>query len=545
MLTMTVPMRIQTLALLTLLLPAAAAAQSSPAEQSAQNRVVNRIVARERAFARQLAAYHPRIETYIQQLGPDRDRGATPIHDAYFLGTLDLRGGIQEPLFAEASLGHLAHDFFPAGFAGMIMPDRTRFDQRHYRFSFQGREFLGAVRCLMFDVAPQPGTAKGSFVGRIWVEDQSDTIVRFDGSYEPNPKHKYVHFDSWRENLGPNVWLPVAIYSQENDQRTGWFSHIAFKAETRFWGYQLSAGRGQSSLTDMQVDADGQVNDQSATAHDRTPLGEQRAWELKAEDDVLARMQKAGLLAPPGPVDKVLATVVNNLEVTNNLSFDPEVRCRVLLTSPLESFTVGHTIVLSRGLIDVLPDEASLAMILAHELGHIALDHSINTDYAFDDRMMFPDDQSFARLRVSRTSAEEAAADQKGLELLSHSPYKSQMAAAGLFLEALQHAARGVPNLISPHLGNPLVIKGRVDRMQALIASAPQLQVRNLKQIAALPLGARIVLDPWSDTLGLLQAPAEALLSPRDKLTFEITPYMPYLERQPSASAALAGKNQH
>jgi len=541
------PMRIQVIALLTLLLPAWAAAQSSSgaAEQAAQNQVVNRIVARERVFARQLAAFHPRVETYIQQLGPDRDRTTAPIHDAYFLGTLDLRGGIQEPLFAEASLGRLAHDFFPAGFAGMIMPDRTRFDQRHYRFSFQGREFLGAVRCLMFDVAPLPGTAKGSFIGRIWVEDQHDTIVRFDGTYEPNPKHKYVHFDSWRMNLGPNLWLPVAVYSQENDQHTGWFSHIAFKAETRFWGYQLSAGLAQSSLTDMQVEADGQVNDQSATAHDRTPLGQQRAWELKAENDVLARMQKAGLLSPPGPVDKVLATVVNNLEVTNNLSLDPEVRCRVLLTSPLESFTVGHTIVLSRGLIDVLPDEASLAMVLAHELGHIVLDHSINTDYAFDDRMMFPDDQSFQRLRVSRTPAEEAAADQKGLALLSHSPYKSQMAAAGLFLEALQHAAKGVPNLIAPHLGNPLVLKGRVDRMQALIASAPQLQVRNLKQIAALPLGARIVLDPWSDTLSLLQAPAETLLSPRDKLTFEITPYMPYLERQPSAAEAVAGKTQH
>jgi hypothetical protein len=72
-----------------------------------------------------------------------------------------------------------------------------------------------------------------------------------------------------------------------------------------------------------------------------------------------------GLLAPQGDVDKVLETVVNNLEVSNNLDIQPEVRCRVLLTSTLESFTIGHTIVLSRGLIDVLPDEASLATMLA------------------------------------------------------------------------------------------------------------------------------------------------------------------------------------
>ena len=50
------------------------------------------------------------------------------------------------------------------------------------------------------------------------------------------------------------------------------------------------------------------------------------------------------------------------------MNLERPLRSRILLTSPLESFTVGHTIVLSRGLIDVLPDEASLATMLAHEL---------------------------------------------------------------------------------------------------------------------------------------------------------------------------------
>ena len=56
-------------------------------------------------------------------------------------------------------------------------------------------------------------------------------------------------------------------------------------------------------------------------------------------------------------MDKTLETVVNNLEVTNNLDID--VHCRVMLTSTLETFSIGHTIVISRGLLDVLPDEAS------------------------------------------------------------------------------------------------------------------------------------------------------------------------------------------
>ncbi|HXR97417.1 MAG TPA: M48 family metalloprotease [Terriglobales bacterium] len=540
-------MKLQHLLPFFLLVPALGLTQT-PAPGSpdlgAQDQIVNRIVAQEKVFERSVVPFQPRIETYIQSLRPDQDKGTVPESDAYFLGRLSMAHGFKEPMFSNHNRGDIAHKFFPLGFAAMITPDGERFDQQHYMFSYQGRQFLGSVRCVVFNVIPRTPIAKGSFVGRIWAEDQGYSIVRFDGTYEPNPHHHYVHFDSWRENLGPNLWLPVAIYSQETDQRTGFFGHIDFKAQTRLWGYQLSSGPRQTSLTDIQVDPEsgGGVNDDSQTSHDRTPLGQQRAWELKAENDVLTRMEQAGLLAPPGPVDKVLETVVNNLEVTNNLTLDPEVRCRVMLTSPLESFTVGHTIVLSRGLIDVLPDEPSLAMVLAHELGHIVLDHGINTDYAFDDRMMFPDEQSFSRIRVARTPAEEAEADQKGLELLKNSPYKDKLASAGLFLEALQREAPGVPNLISPHYGNQMVIKGRVDRMQALLNSAPQLQVRNLKQIPALPLGARIQLDPWTDKLSLLQAPAVAILSPRDKLSFEITPLMPYLTREGDTASAANGK---
>ena len=76
-------------------------------------------------------------------------------------------------------------------------------------------------------------------------------------------------------------------------------------------------------------------------------------------------------MAADGEVDQILETVVNNLLVTNKLDGIRGVRCRVLLTTPLESFVIGRTIVLSRGLLDVLPDEATLAAVLAHELAHI------------------------------------------------------------------------------------------------------------------------------------------------------------------------------
>jgi Peptidase family M48 len=115
------------------------------------------------------------------------------------------------------------------------------------------------------------------------------------------------------------------------------------------------------------------------------------------------------------------ATVTTG-EVTNDLDIQPEVHCRLLMTSTLESFTLGHGIVLSRGLIDVLPDEVSLAAILAHELGHAVLGHRIDSQYAFFSRMRFDDKDTFKHFYFARTPEEEEAPRQKGLELLKNSP---------------------------------------------------------------------------------------------------------------------------
>jgi hypothetical protein len=253
-------------------------------------------------------------------------------------------------------------------------------------------------------------------------------------------------------------------------------------------------------------------------------------WEKQAEDNAVERLTKIGLLAPPGDLDKVLSTVVNNLLVTNNIDLQGDVRCRVLLTSPLESFTIGHTIVVSRGLLDVLPDEASLAMVLSHELAHIVLGHRLDTKLAFNDRMFFPDENSFQRLDFRHKPAEEEAADAKALDLLKNSPYKDKLGNAGLFLKALQDRAPDLPNLIQSHLGNSMA-EGKSVRMSTLLAQAPALDEKRLDQIAALPLGGRIKVDPWSDQVELSKAKAVALTSAREKMEFELTPFFPYLTR--------------
>jgi hypothetical protein len=186
--------------------------------------------------------------------------------------------------------------------------------------------------------------------------------------------------------------------------------------------------------------------------------------------------------------------------------------------------------VVSRGLLDVLPDEPSLAMVLSHELSHIVLGHSSDTQLAFNDKLFFPDKESFQRLDFKRSPATEEAADEKALELLKNSPYKDKLGNAGLFLKALQQKAPDLPKLIRPHLGNSFAA-GKSTRMSTLLASAPDLDPKKLDQIAALPLGGRIKVDPWTDAVELSKAKPVALASEREKMEFEITPFFPYLSR--------------
>ncbi len=522
-----------------------------PAAVTSFDQVLDRIAAREAALAKNLQEYSPIVETYIQNLRPDRELGAVPSSDKYFLEKLSFNGApsekpfLKQPGFGAQMLNRLTSlydlNFLPLGFAQMILPDQRGFDRQHYDFQFVRREFLGDLRCLVIDVTPKKDTGKGRFLGRIWVEDQDYNIVRFNGTFSPAPfRGKYLHFDSWRLNLQPGVWLPAYVYSEESDLPHHLARSMRFKAQTRLWGYDLQrAGRHEEFAT-MLVDSY-LANDKSEKAQDATPLQAQREWERLAEQNVLDRLEHAGLLAPEGEVDKVLTTVINNLIVTNNLEVEPPVRARVLLTSPLESFNIGHTIVVSKGLLDVLPDEATLAMVLSHELAHITLGHRFDTKYAFSDRLIFPDDRTLRKVNFHRDERDEQEADQRALTYLKNSPYRDKLSSAGLFLRSLQSRSGQLPELVRAHMGNGMFFSGHL-RLGELTSMAPQLEPRKLDQIASLPLGGRIRLNPWNDTVTLAKVKAMPVLLPKEKMPFEVTPVYPYLTRvEGTAKEKVAG----
>jgi len=526
-----------------------AVAPAAPAASFDQ--VIDRAIEREHFFLAQMKPLHPLVETYLQNLKEDKSLGApVPVSDLYFLGRLDLSSGTEDRTFSspsDAGLGkrmfhkvseQFSINFLPLGFAQMAILDQD-FQRQYYDFTFVRREFLGELRCIVLDVAPKKDASSGRFVGRIWIEDQGYNIVRFNGTYSQSRRNsQYLHFDSWRQNLRPGgVWLPSLIYSEESDRKSRLGQTLNYKAQTRLWGYNLKDLRRNSEFTEITVDAPQSVQDQSQKAQDATPIEAQRQWERQAEINVIDRLQQIGLLAPEGDIDKVLQTIVNNMMVTNNLDIQPEVRCRVLMTTPLESFTLGHTIVVSRGMIDVLPDEASLAMILTHELAHIVLGHHLNTKLAFNDRMFFPDERTFERLDFARDKGEEEAADKKAIELLNNSPYKDKLGTAGLFLKAVQARAPQLKNLIRGHLGDSL-LNGNATRMSTLMTASPQFDPKKADQVAALPLGGRVKVDPWNNQLELIKIKPVALATAAEKMPFEVTPFFPFLTRLGSPEKA-------
>jgi hypothetical protein len=520
-----------------------AAQEPAAPASSAFDRLINHVVAREAANIKALRAYSPLVETYLQNMRADNELGLVPVNDQYYLTRIVFKKTLEEqnfhpkPGFLHRAIhgvtGNTRPEFVIEGFSWMMLMDIRGLDREHYAYDYQGREFLGDLRCIVIDVSPKARYRnEARFVGRIWVEDRDFNVVRFNGTFSSRDSNQYLHFDTWRLNMLPGVWLPAYVYSQDMTPEHA-KSHVGnYKAVTRIWGYNVGKGHAENEFTEVLVDDASAVKDNSDKAQDLTPVAAERAWERQAEDNVIERLERGGLLARTGEVDKVLNTVINNLEITNNLDIQPEVRCRVLLTSPLESFTMGHTIFISRGMLDVLPDEASLAAVLAHELAHIVLGHPTDTTFAFKDRSIVSDSQLLSRMHFTRTQEQEKAADAKAITLLDNSPYKDKLEQFGLFLRQVDNSRTALPHLIRSDMGNSLTTGGGGDlRLKELTNNAPKLELQKVSQIAALPLGGRIKVDPFDNRIEISKAKSVPLLTAREKMPLEVTPLYPHLTR--------------
>ena len=156
------------------------------------------------------------------------------------------------------------------------------------------------------------------------------------------------------------------------------------------------------------------VDDGAVDHHDQgtdvDPLMALHEWKDLASDNIMTKMERAGIIAPPGSFEKILDQIATNISVPNDLSFSSPIQFRVLLTTPLEAMTVGNTIILSKGLIDTLPTEAAIASVVAYEMGHILVGTGIDTRYSFGDRTMDKDSSIYRDLALAHSAEEDKQA---------------------------------------------------------------------------------------------------------------------------------------
>ncbi len=543
----------------------------------AQSALIDKAVLREKEVVKTVRERAPLVETYIQNMKPDAALIQLPESDQHFLGRVDFSQVINDDAYkagpkpntqghSEGTLSMFKHSlsyvtglsaalhlqFREYGFVQMILVDSRDFDRQHYNFGYVRTEFLGTVPTAVFDVTPvadkgflKGDRTRGRFFGRIWVETRDGNIVRFNGDFAGSEATiaEYYHFDSWRTNVQPGLWLPTSVYMEEDDPKST-TNTLKFKAVSHVWGYALKVPTKEAESTSMDVVG---ATDISNDATDISPLGAQRKWVQQAEDNVVERLYQAGLLDAPSDFDKTLEALASNILVYNNISLPRPIRCRTLLTETLESMSFGNTIIVSKGLIDTTSTPGgkdgaqqlgNLYAILAFQVAHIILEHRPDTKFAFSDRLLFPDTSSFQRIPMHHTDADNTEAAKRALELLSVKPTDATGAPVagsedlatsqqyfGLYLEQLQQRMQALHSLTEPMIGDGLT-KSDTDGtlwLQPIVAKGIKLNFNDLKQQAAMPLSNYLRFDPWTDQVVQMNTTAEALISPREKTPFEVT----------------------
>jgi hypothetical protein len=519
-----------------------------------QAALVERAIGREKVLIKNIQQRTPLVETYIQNTKADIKLYQVPVSDEYMLSRIDFGKGFFDKTYDPRTASK--HGFFkgsmasitglskalkldshyvysPLGFTEMMFLDPKSFDTQHYVFSYIRREFLGSVRTWVYDVHPKV-SGMGRFFGRIWIEDVDGNIVRFNGTFtsphSEDDSRLYFHFDSWRMNVQPGIWLPVAVYVEETHRFEGEKS-TGLKAQTHFWGYSLKLPTRESENVSVKVD---DAVDKSDDSQDVGPLQASRAWVTQAENNVIDRLVEAGLVAPltPGGYENtVLDQIVINLQVPNNLAFTDQVHTRILLSTTVEATTVGNTILISKGLIDSLPSEEAIASVVAMELAHIVMGHHIDTRYAFNDRLLFPDEATFQRIDMYHSDHDNAEAAKRAMEYLQNSMYKDKLPSAGLYYAQLVDRGKVLKSLNTPKLGDSLLKPDGTPWMADLQRMAPKLNWDDLTQRPALPLGSWLKTDPWDDKVHQLNAKIYAYMNPRDKMPLEVAPIFYKLQR--------------
>jgi len=279
------------------------------------SQLAQRIFAGEQITITQVSKRTPILEAYVQSLDLEIHPEAV-LDDAYFLGKLGLNvdspniarfqalafGASPQSRRIRVNTGdHWA--LYPDGYVDMLFVDLGEFDEYHYALTYSGRDRLADRDCIRVAVLPLDAQSSGRFTGDIWVDETSFRIVRIAGSFSPkrlgtfskyfNPGGisrigLYLHFESWRQQVAPGVWLPSYTYFDEqrmwNTGRLTTSFHL--RGHIWLWNYQAEeyiarVNSSQNPLADWRRPASWHLPETSSARSTRSPdrLSASMVWK--------------------------------------------------------------------------------------------------------------------------------------------------------------------------------------------------------------------------------------------------------------------------
>jgi hypothetical protein len=206
-------------------------------------------------------------------------------------------------------------------------------------------------------------------------------------------------------------------------------------------------------------------------------------------------MQAAGLIGSFGEVEQQLNRIMQDIQTADSFPA-PALNCRVLLTTPVEIFSLGPTVVVSRLLLNLVPNRVSLAFHMAREVAHVILGHP----HTGNDRRPLIFDATrkgdFPGFGIAYTPAEEAAATRKAMELLQRTEYAQSLALTNQFLSLLALHYHQVPHLLRWGFG-----AGPLKSVPELSASREALSPGTVQSQPSLRLGGDYTIDSWENRI--------------------------------------------
>jgi hypothetical protein len=171
-----------------------------------------------------------------------------------------------------------------------------------------------------------------------------------------------------------------------------------------------------------------------------------------------------------------------------------------------------------------LPSEEAIASVVAMEMAHVALGHHIDMRYAFNDRLLFPDESTFQHINMYYSDTDNTEAAKVATRNLENPMYKDKLANAGLYYAQLVDRAKVLKAINTPTLGDSLLKSDGTPWMADPAKQAPKVAPDDMTQTAALPFDSWLKTDAWDDHVQMITAKRYAPMNASGKMPFEVTP---------------------